>query len=129
MTATARESAKLVTNDPENKNLAKAAELLNESITLIGKDIESIQARLDAQQQKTDVTKATLVGTQQELDQLKLLPESIQAEVNERAALVNSATATYQTKMAKKKNFSVKVADQKAIADDTSSQYFALLPK
>ena len=129
MTATAKESAELVTNDPENKKLAKAAELLNESITLLGKDIESIQARIDFQQQKTDASKATLVGTQQELDQLKLLPESIQAEVNERTALVNSASATYQTKMAEEKNFSVKVADQKAIADDTSSQYFALLPK
>ena len=65
MTATAKESAELVTNDPENKNLAKAAELLNESITLLGKDIESIQARIDSQQQKTDASKATLVGTQQ----------------------------------------------------------------
>ena len=129
MTATASESAELAANDPDNKHLAKTAELLNESITLIGKDIESIQARLGAQQQTTDAAKATLVGTQQELDQLKLLPETIQAEVNEKTALVNSATATYQTKMAEEKNFSVKVADQKAIVDDTSSQYFALLPK
>ncbi len=129
MTATASESAELAANDPDNKHLAKTAELLNESITLIGKDIESIRARLGAQQQTTDAAKATLVGTQQELDQLKLLPETIQAEVKEKTALVNSATATYQTKMAEEKNFSVKVADQKAIADDTSSQYFALLPK
>ena len=51
------------------KETAKVADKI--TITLIGKDIESIQARLGAQQQTTDAAKATLVGTQQELDQLK----------------------------------------------------------
>jgi WD40 repeat protein len=127
--STAKETAKLAATEPENPNLAKAANLLNETVTLLGKDIESVQTRLTAQQKTTDDAKTAVAVAQKDLDQLKLLPETLTADIMAKTETAEDATSNHQKISNEEKTFAKKVATQQAKADKTTNQYFALLPK
>jgi len=127
--STAKETVKLAATEPENPNLAKAANLLNETVTLLGKDIESVQTRLTAQQKTTDDDKTAVAVAQKDLDQLKLLPETLTADIMAKTETAEDATSNHQKISNEEKTFAKKVATQQAKADKTTNQYFALLPK
>ena len=127
--STAREAGKLAAAEPDNPNLAQAATQLKETITLLGKDIEAVQARLAAQQKSTAAAKTAVAAVQKDLDQLKLLPEKLEADIQTKSANVKSATGRHQKISEEEKSFAQKVATQQATVDKTSNQYFALLPK
>lgn len=129
MKSTATETAELAATEPENPTLAKAASLLKETITLLGKDIESVQTRLAAQQKTTADAKTAVAAVQKDLDQLKLLPEKLEADIQSKKASVNSTTGRYQKVSEVEKTFAGKVTTQQAKADKTSEHYFAILPK
>jgi hypothetical protein len=129
MKTTARESAELAATDPGNPNLAKAADLLNETVTLLSKDIESVQSRLTAQQKTTAAATTAAATIQKNLDQLKLLPQKLEAEIQSKTETVKSAANKHQKVSEEEKTFANKVATQQAKTDKTSKHYFALLPK
>ena len=129
MESTADETIKLAATEPDNPTLAKAAKLLKETVTLLGKDIESVQSRLNTQQKSTATAKTAVAAAQKDLDQLKLLPEKLEAEIQSKTASVKSATARHQKVSEEEKTFAGKVASQQAKIDKTSNQYFAILPK
>ena len=125
----AKESAKLAATAPDNPVLAKATDLLNESVALLGKDIKSVQAKLANQQKTIDAAKTAIAIAQRELDRLKLLPEKLNTEIATRTAAVTEAATNVQIRQREGIEFAKTVAQQKAKTDATSSQYFALLPK
>ena len=129
MESTARETGELAATEPDNPTLAKVASLLKETITLLGKDIESVQSRLNTQQKPTATAKTAVAAVQKDLDQLKLLPEKLEAEIQSKTASVKSTTGRHQKVSEEEKTFAGKVATQQAKTDKTSNQYFALLPK
>ena len=129
MESTARETGELAATEPDNPTLAKVAGLLKETITLLGKDIESVQSRLNTQQKSTATAKTAVAAAQKDLDQLKLLPEKLEAEIQSKTASVKSTTGRHQKVSEEEKTFAGKVATQQAKTDKTSNQYFALLPK
>ena len=129
MESTARETGELAATEPDNPTLAKVASLLKETITLLGKDIESVQSRLNTQQKSTATAKTAVAAAQKDLDQLKLLPEKLEAEIQSKTASVKSTSGSHQKVSEEEKTFAGKVAAQQAKIDKTSNQYFALLPK
>ena len=129
MDSTAKEAGELAATEPDNPNLAKAAELLGETVTLLGKDIESVQSRLADQQKTTNDSKIAVATIQKELDQLKLLPQKLDSEIRSKTETVKSAAKKHQKKLEEEKTFAEKVANQQSKADKISSHYFALLPK
>ena len=129
MKTTASESAELAATEPGNTNLAKASELLGETVTLRGKDVESARIRLAAQQKTTDAARTRIGTAQKDLDQLKLLPEKLEAEILSRTETVKTPSYRHQKVSEEEKTFAGKVAIQQSKADKTSSHYFALLPK
>ena len=129
MDSTAKEAGELAATEPDNPNLAKAAELLGETVTLLGKDIESVQSRLADQQKTTNDSKIAVATIQKELDQLKLLPQKLDSEIRSKTETVKSAAKKHQKKVEEEKTFAEKVANQQSKADKISSHYFALLPK
>ena len=129
MESTHRETGELAATEPDNPTLAKAASLLKETITLLGKDIESVQSRLNTQQKSTATAKTAVAAAQKDLDQLKLLPEKLEAEIQSKTASVKSTSGSHQKVSEEEKTFAGKVAAQQAKIDKTSNQYFALLPK
>ena len=70
-----------------------------------------------------------MAAVQKDLDQLKLLPEKLEADIQTKSANVKSATGRHQKISEEEKSFAQKVATQQATVDKTSNQYFALLPK
>ena len=129
MESTHRETGELAATEPDNPTLAKVASLLKETITLLGKDIESVQSRLNTQQKSTATAKTAVAAAQKDLDQLKLLPEKLEAEIQSKTASVKSTSGSHQKVSEEEKTFAGKVAAQQAKIDKTSNQYFALLPK
>jgi chromosome segregation ATPase len=129
MKNTASESAELAATEPGNTNLAKASELLGETVTLLVKDIESVRIRLASQQKATDAARTAIVTAQKYLDQLKLLPKKLEAEILSKTETVKSAAYRHQKVSEEEKTFAQKVAIQQSKADKTSSLYFALMPK
>jgi len=129
MESTARETGELAATEPDNPTLVKVASLLKETITLLGKDIESVQSRLNTQQKSTATAKTAVASAQKDLDQLKLLPEKLEAEIQSKTASVKSTSGRHQKVSEEEKTFAGKVAAQQAKTDKTSNQYFALLPK
>ena len=129
MESTAIETGELAATEPDNPTLAKVASLLKETITLLGKDIESVQSRLNTQQKSTATAKTAVASAQKDLDQLKLLPEKLEAEIQSKTASVKSTSGRHQKVSEEEKTFAGKVATQQAKTDKTSNQYFALLPK
>ena len=129
MESTAGQTGELAATEPDNPTLAKVASLLKETITLLGKDIESVQSRLNTQQKSTATAKTAVAAVQKDLDQLKLLPEKLEAEIQSKTASVKSTTGRHQKVSEEEKTFAGKVATQQAKTDKTSNQYFALLPK
>ena len=129
MESTAIETGELAATEPDNPTLAKVASLLKETITLLGKDIESVQSRLNTQQKSTATAKTAVAAAQKDLDQLKLLPEKLEAEIQSKTASVKSTSGSHQKVSEEEKTFAGKVAAQQAKIDKTSNQYFALLPK
>ena len=129
MESTARETGELAATEPDNPTLAKVANLLKETITLLGIDIESVQSRLNTQQKSTATAKTAVAAAQKDLDQLKLLPEKLEAEIQSKTASVKPISGRHQKVSEEEKTFARKVASQQAKVDKTSNQYFALLPK
>ena len=129
MKSTASEAGELAATEPANPTLAKAASLLKETITLFGKDIESVRSRLTAQQKSTEAAKTAVAVVQKDLDQLKLLPEKLEADIRTKTANVKSATGRHQKISEEENTFAGKVATQQAKVNKTSEHYFALLPK
>ena len=129
MESTADETIKLAATEPNNPTLAKAAKLLKETVTLLGKDIESVQSRLAAQQKTTADAKTSVSVAQKDLDQLKLLPEKLEADIKAKTEIAKAATENHLNILDEEKTFAKKVATQQAKTDKTSNQYFALLPK
>ena len=129
MESTHRETGELAATEPDNPTLAKVTSLLKETITLLGKDIESVQSRLNTQQKSTATAKTAVAAAQKDLDQLKLLPEKLEAEIQSKTASVKSTSGSHQKVSEEEKTFAGKVAAQQAKIDKTSNQYFALLPK
>ena len=129
MESTARETGELAATEPDNPTLAKVASLLKETITLLGKDIESVQSRLNTQQKSTATAKTAVAAAQKDLDQLKLLPEKLEAQIQSKTASVKPISGRHQKVSEEEKTFAGKVAAQQAKTDKTSNQYFALLPK
>lgn len=129
MESTADETIKLAATEPDNPTLAKVADLLKETITLLGKDIESVQSQLNTQQKSTATAKTAVAAAQKDLDQLKLLPEKLESEIQSKTASVKPISGRHQKISEEEKTFAGKVASQQAKTDKTSNQYFALLPK
>ena len=129
MESTARETGELAATEPDNPTLAKVASLLKQTITLLGIDIESVQSRLNTQQKSTATAKTAVAAAQKDLDQLKLLPEKLEAEIQSKTASVKPISGRHQKVSEEEKTFAGKVASQQAKVDKTSNQYFALLPK
>ena len=129
MGSTAKAAGELAATEPDNPTLAKAANLLKETIGLLKKDIESVQSRLSEQQKSTAAAKTAVATVQKDLDQLKLLPEKLKAGIRSKTASVQSATGRHQQVSEEEKTFAGKVAAQQAKTDKTSEHYFALLPK
>ena len=129
MESTADETIKLAATEPDNPTLAKATKLLKETVTLLEKDIESVQSRLNTQQKSTATAKTAVAAAQKDLDQLKLLPEKLEAEIQSKTASVKPISGRHQKISEEEKTFAGKVASQQAKIDKTSNQYFALLPK
>ncbi len=129
MSATAMEADELATTEPDNRTLPKASVLLKETVTLLGKDIESVQSRLAVQQKTTAAAKTAVAKAQKELDQIKLLPETLIADIKTNTETVATSIANQQKISEKEKNFALIVATQKAKTDNITDQYFALLPK
>ena len=129
MESTADETIKLAATEPDNPTLAKVADLLKETITLLGKDIESVQSQLNTQQKSSATAKTAVAAAQKDLDQLKLLPEKLESEIQSKTASVKPISGRHQKISEEEKTFAGKVASQQAKTDKTSNQYFALLPK
>ena len=126
--STARETAELAATEPDNPTLAKAASLLKETITLLSKDIESVQSRLNTQQKSTVAAKTAVATARKDLNQLKLLSEKLEANIRTKTRITKSATGRHLKISGEENFFAVKVATQQAKADKTSKYYFALLP-
>ena len=108
MESTARETGELAATEPDNPTLAKVASLLKETITLLGKDIESVQSRLNTQQKSTATAKTAVAAAQKDLDQLKLLPEKLEAEIQSKTASVKPISGRHQKVSEEEKTFAGK---------------------
>ena len=82
-----------------------------------------------SQQKATDAARTAIVIAQKYLDQLKLLPKKLEAEILSKTETVKSAAYRHQKVSEEEKTFAQKVAIQQSKADKTSSLYFALMPK
>ena len=115
--------------DPDNKILAEAGIKLAESLSLLQKDLQTVDAQLQAKQQKLVEAKTAVSGAEAELAAIMKMRESAPKVLQEKEDALKAAQNQLTIKQKDFSDFKLKVDQQKAKTDSLLQQYLQALPK